>query len=78
MMAVDVQAKQSFSAGKPKRLFDGQYVFSTSGGVPNYDVLPDGLRFLMLKPVAGPPTASHINVVLNWLEELKRLVPTGK
>jgi len=40
---------------------------------PNYDVPPDGRRFLMLKrreQEASAPT--HINVVLNWFEELKR------
>ncbi len=35
---------------------------------------PDGQRFLMIKE-AGPE-ATQINVVLNWFEELKRLVPT--
>jgi hypothetical protein len=32
-------------------------------------------RFLMLKEAA--PDISQINVVLNWFEELKRLVPTN-
>ena len=25
-----------------------------------------------------PPTTTQINIVLNWFEEFKRLVPTGK
>jgi hypothetical protein len=33
----------------------------------------------MIKPVEQGQTApTQINVVLNWTEELKRLVPTGK
>ena len=70
MMAVDVTLQPSFSAGEPKMLFEGQYAGA-------YDVSPDGQRFLMLKPVeeAAP---RQINVVLNWTEELKRLVPTAK
>jgi hypothetical protein len=39
----------------------------------------DGQRFLMIKDaLAGDPNAAtaSIVVVLNWTEELKRLVPT--
>ncbi len=59
-------------------LFEGQYV-PTPVMFPNYDVTPDGQRFLMLKPteqVQSEP--NQINVVLNWFEELKQKVPTGK
>jgi hypothetical protein len=46
---------------------------------PNYDVSPDGQRFLMLKPPESAEAApTQINVVLNWFEELKRRVPPGK
>ena len=40
----------------------------------NYSVAPDG-RFLM-NIDAEKPVASPITVVLNWVEELKRVVPT--
>ena len=62
-------------------LFEGQYLQSEATGVPipRYDVSQDGQRFLMLKPVEKEQAApAQINVVLNWTEELKRLVPTGK
>jgi hypothetical protein len=63
---------------KPRVLFEGQYVPSPAS-LPNYDVTPDGQRFLMLKPVEQAQAAStQINVVLNWFEELKQKVPTGK
>jgi hypothetical protein len=46
---------------------------------PDYDVSPDGQRFLMLKPAdQAEASPTQINVVLNWFEELKRLVPPGK
>jgi len=32
----------------------------------------------MLKPNEQAQAATQINVVLNWSEELKRRVPTGK
>ena len=39
-----------------------------------YDVAADGQRFLMLKRVDSSPSRD-IHIVLNWHEELKRLVP---
>ena len=77
MMAVDITTQPAFSAGKPRMLFEAPYV-PTAATFPNYDVSPDGQRFLMLKPGEQAQTATQINVVLNWSEELKRRVPTGK
>jgi eukaryotic-like serine/threonine-protein kinase len=78
MMAVGIATEHSFSAGNPKTLFQGQYVSSRSVPFPEYDVTPDGQRFLMLKPATPEQAApAQINVVLNWTEELKRLVATG-
>jgi eukaryotic-like serine/threonine-protein kinase len=78
MMAVDIATQTGFTAGKPRILFEGQYL-PTPATFPNYDVSSDGQRFLMIKPMEqdqGAPT--QINVVLNWFEELKQKVPTGK
>ena len=74
MMAVDIAAGPTFSAGKPRLVFQGQY---HTGDRPDYDVTPDGQRFLMIKD-GGEESAGQINVVLNWFEELKRKVPSGK
>jgi len=45
----------------------------------NYDITPDGQRFVGVVSAAqtqsGTPATLHIQVVLNWFEELKRLVP---
>jgi eukaryotic-like serine/threonine-protein kinase len=78
MMAVDIATQPSFTAGKPRVLFEAHYV-PPPGTTPNYDVSPDGQRFLMIKPNdAGDAAPAQINVVLNWFEELKRLAPTEK
>jgi eukaryotic-like serine/threonine-protein kinase len=78
MMAVDIATQPSFTAGKPRVIFEGRYV-PPPGTSPNYDVSPDGQRFLMIKRnEAGEAAPAQINVVLNWFEELKRLAPTGK
>jgi len=43
----------------------------------NIDIFPDGTRFIsvVLADQAGTPAAQQIQVVLNWLEELKQRVP---
>ena len=78
MMSVEIATQPSFVAGKPRMLFEGPYATTPPTLVsPFYDVAPDGQRFLMLKPTEQTQAApTQINVVLNWSEELKRLVPT--
>ena len=76
MMAVQTTLKPSFSAGKPSVLFEGEYAL-TLATKANYDVTPDGKRFLMLKPIKQDNSVTQINVVLNWFEELKRKAPTN-
>ena len=74
MMAVDVTTGATFTSRKPHRLFDRRFARSTAVW-PNYDVTADGRRFLMVKGVEEFTSPTQINVVLNWSEELKRLVP---
>lgn len=74
---MDVQTKPAFSAGKPRVIFEKPYLLSPVA-IPDYDVSPDCQRFLMIKPrEQSEESATQINVVLNWFEELKRLVPAG-
>ncbi len=73
MMAVAVETGPVFSAGTPRLLFEGQYFSQTLAA--NYDVSPDGQRFVMIsEDELEAPT--QINVVLNWFEELKQRVPS--
>jgi hypothetical protein len=67
-----------FSASTPKQLFEAPFVTEHRNDV-NYDVFPDGQRFLMIKGDARPNEASANEFILveNWFEELKRLVPTN-
>jgi len=76
MMVVSAQTQPTFSAGKPEVLFEGRYVRTRfpPPAYQYYDIFPDGKRFLMIKEVEG--STAQINVILNWFEELKRLVPT--
>ena len=78
MMAAAVETEPVFAAVKPKLLFEGHYETGIYPSLPNYDVSPDGRRFLMIKSSEQETAATQINVVLNWLEDLKRRVPTAK
>ena len=49
MMAVEITTQAGFTAGKPRVLFEGDYL-PTPLTFPNFDVSPDGQQFLMLKP----------------------------
>ena len=73
MMAVEITTEPVFSAGTPQLVFEGSYQPSL-GRIAMYDVTRDGQRFVMIEPRQG--AEAPINVVLNWFEELKRLVPT--
>jgi Tol biopolymer transport system component len=75
LMSVRVDRSATWSAGMPTKLLDATYYAGNQGRT--YDVSPDGKRFLMIKPVPSAPTTavSNLVVVLNWTDELKRLVP---
>jgi len=65
------QAAAEFHAGQPQALFGLD--------TPVWDVAPDGQRFLVAHtPAAAPPSAVKLNVVVNWFDELREKVPTGK
>ena len=68
MMAVTVAVESTFRAGTPRALFEGRYA-------EWYDVTIDGGRFVMITKEQAVLTG--LNLVLNWVEELKRLVPTN-
>ena len=75
MMAVDITTEPTFTHGTPQLLFERQFV--RYGPRPLYDVTPDGQRFLMIKEGEQELRVIQMNVILNWFEELKRLVPTN-
>ena len=72
MMAVDVGGGSDLRLSAPRLLFEQPYAFGQTITLPNYDVRPDGQRFLMVK---DEPGAGRLNVVLNWFTDLNRLVP---
>ena len=79
VLVVSIQTTdQMLNAGKPRLLFEGPYVsHSTPPGYQYCDISPDGKKFLMMKEEETAQDQSQIHVILNWFEELKRLVPTN-
>ena len=84
LMSVSIEASGSPPVrNNPRKVFDARpYLVRTGFTMRTYDVSNDGQRFLMVKDASagdsgaatGPTT---ITVVMNWLEELKRLMPTN-
>jgi len=86
LMSVEITTNPAFVARNPKTLFESDYqpnvvVF----GRQNYDVTPDGQRFIMIRSKESAAAANNpfmsknapqINVMLNLFEELERKVPT--
>jgi serine/threonine-protein kinase len=79
IMVVNYTIKgDSFIPEKP-RLWSGKQL-ANLGTSRNYDVAPDGRRCVALMPVGGAEpreTPSHITVVVNFFDEVRRRVPPG-
>jgi len=75
LMAATVEIGEELRFERAEMLFEGRYVRYPTAPRP-YDVAPDG-RLLMIKGGETQAPESQIHVVLNWFEELKRLVPTN-
>jgi serine/threonine-protein kinase len=73
LMAVDVDLGKTVKVGKPRMLFEGPYQPAPLSRM--YDVANDG-RFLMIQPeeIKEQPV-THIVLVQNWFEELRRRAP---
>jgi serine/threonine-protein kinase len=82
VMSAPIERGATFVARTPAKVLEGPYYFGTAGAgdaaFRTYDVAPDGRRFLMIKE-GGDQTAAPASliVVLNWVEELKRLAATN-
>ena len=80
MMAVSMTTSPEIRASAPRQLWEGDYSSgaASSCGMPgvsssNYDVTPDGQRFLMVRDDDGGFAGTRVVVVLNWAEELREL-----
>ena len=68
LVAVAVQVRPEFSSGTTRVLFEGP--FDRIEGARDYDVLPDGKRFVMVRRDSAE-SPQQFYVVSNWFQELK-------
>jgi Tol biopolymer transport system component len=74
MMVVDVSAGSPIHVSRGRPLFEDSYdPYGIGSGT--FDVFPDGQHFVMVESQRDASRLSHFNVVLNWFEDLRRLVP---
>jgi serine/threonine-protein kinase len=76
LMGVRIEPGPSWHSSTSARILQGHIAYSGFGRA--FDVAPDGRRFLMIRDGGGNEAAlQNLVIVQNWLEELKRLVPTN-
>jgi dipeptidyl aminopeptidase/acylaminoacyl peptidase len=72
-MAVPVQTKGAFTMGVPHLLFTGVLALRSDTGI-SYDIDGAQKRFLMIRLASNDDTQSALHVVLNWKDDLERLL----
>jgi Tol biopolymer transport system component len=78
LMSVRVGSEAALAAERPIKVLDAPYPYSSAYGNAGYAVAPDGQHFYFLRPAQEPAMPTQINVVVNWLEELKARVAAGQ
>ena len=73
MMTVSFNTDPVLSVGKPRLLFTGKFL-SSDPMAQTYDLSSDGKKFLMIRNIEPELKITHINVIHNWIEELKTKV----
>ena len=80
IMVVEIETEPTISRGTPVPVFDEPYWIAGVDFSPRaFDISRDGQRLLVIKEDATTDATGEepeIHVVLNWTEELTRLVPT--
>ena len=76
-VVVDVETDESFAASRPRVLFEKTFRSGIGVGY-EYDIAPDGQRFVVIKEAVVSRVANQLHFVDNWFTELERLVPTTR
>jgi Tol biopolymer transport system component len=72
LMSAEINTEPAFSVGTPRELLRANWA-SHSSGRPNYDVSPDGQRFIIIEPDKELAPIRRVRVVTNWFERLRDL-----
>jgi serine/threonine protein kinase/Tol biopolymer transport system component len=78
VMGVDVTTQPVFRASTPRVVVPAAVTAPLSNGLDNFDVTPDGQRFLIHQQNSETGQSLQINVILNWSEELRRIARAGR
>jgi serine/threonine-protein kinase len=79
LMAVPIASTSPFTYGRPEQVVDLRQIRTAPRwGASQYDVTPDGKRFVFLLDRMREATPQQINVVLNWLDEVDRVATAGR
>ena len=71
MMAVEVETEPVFKSGTPHSLFEGSFE-PAPPPYRNYDVSPDGERFVMVQRQAEEQPRNQIHVALHWIDSIRQ------
>ena len=74
-LAVDIETEPALRSGAPRELFRGRYDLSPNGH-QHYDIAPDGQHFAVIR-LGGDEDPGELRMVVDWAQELGRLVPPG-
>ena len=86
VFAVRVATEPTFMVGRPRPFAQGDGASAPSTTSPatflpatlltrNYDAMPDGQRLVIARAEEDRTRVTHLNVVLNWFDELRKRVP---
>ena len=69
LMAAPVTTSPAFSGGNAQPLFEDKTAFAARG--QQYDVTPDGQRFVVVETLGEADAGQAIHMVQNWFEEFR-------
>src|SRR5262249_36550283 len=78
IMGVEVTTQPVFSVSAPRVIVPATAIANFPSGPDNFDVSPDGQRFLIHQQSSEAGQTVQIQYVLNWSRELQRLASTNK
>jgi Tol biopolymer transport system component len=87
IMAAHIQTSPAFSTGSPRLVLDLSEIWSpdeitavtpgiSTRPVPEFDLSPDGERFLVIDEIEQEATPWELVFVLDWLQKLDDQIPT--
>lgn len=69
-MSVSITTKPTLTIGNPQVLFDVSGMLLQDALGANYDISPDGKKFIFVLRNDQQKSQNEINVILNWKKEL--------